>query len=125
MLNQIKEKLEEYAFEQGYEDVSYGKMANVPDRWNYIVFSRDVLEHSKSSSDFKRKYSVAIVHEEYIPEEDEIKLIKKLEEIKGLHFSESNIEYDYEKNPKTDNVVELAVLIFVENLKGYLVRSYD
>lgn len=123
MLNQIKKKLEEYASECGYADVAYGKVSKAPKVWNYIVFSRDNLRRSaKSNADFKRKYTVALVHEQYIPQDDEVRLIKKLEEINGLHLAEDDIIYDYEKNPKTENVAELAVLTFVENLKGYVVR---
>lgn len=125
MLNDIEEKLKEFQKEADYEDVLYGLMEKIPENWNYIVFSRDRMKRSENSNnDFDRRYRVVLVHEDYIPDGEELRLIRKMKEIKGLKLSKEDIVYDYAVNPKTKGVVEMAVLTFAETLKGYEVRGH-
>lgn len=122
MLNEIKEKLKEFQEENNYDAVNYGRVTKSPEVWNYLVFGRKSLNRSEnSSSDFNRQYSVVLVHEDYIPEGEEIQLIQKMSDIKGLKLAKDDIVYDYAINPKNGNVVEMAVVTFGESIKGYKV----
>lgn len=116
MLNKIRDALE--ALNIG--PVQYGRIKNTPDLWNYIVFARRNMKRAGTSkTDFSRYYTVAIVHEDYIPEGMEIEVMKAMENIKGLKASQEDIQYDYMVKNNSKTVVEMAVLTFVEPLKGY------
>ena len=118
MLNKISEKLEE--LDMG--PIQYGRVTNQPEVWNYIVYGRSRLRRVGSSkNDFNRYYTVIIVHEDYIPEGMEINVIKALEEIKGLKLAQDDIEYDYITKKNSGIVVEIAVLAFIQPIKGYLI----
>ena len=118
MLNKISEKLEE--LDMG--PIQYGRVTNQPEVWNYIVYGRSRLRRVGSSkNDFNRYYTVIIVHEDYIPEGMEINVIKALEEIKGLKLAQDDIEYDYITKKNSGIVVEMAVLAFIQQIKGYLI----
>ena len=118
MLDKISEKINSFIAEMDYETASYGMIKNPPNAWNYIVFSRDRLKRSdKSSNDFNRKYRIVLVHEDC-----ELALIKAMKEIPRLNLAKEDIVYDYAVNPKTKNVVEMAVLTFAETIKGYEVK---
>lgn len=118
MLNKISEKLEE--LDMG--PIQYGRVTNQPEVWNYIVYGRSRLRRVGSSkNDFNRYYTVIIVHEDYIPEGMEINVIKALEEIKGLKLAQDDIEYDYITKKNSGIVVEMAVLAFIQPIKGYLI----
>lgn len=123
MLDKISEKINSFIAEMDYETASYGMIKNPPNAWNYIVFSRDRLKRSdKSPNDFNRKYRIVLVHEDCVPEGDELALMKAMKEIPRLNFAKEDIVYDYAVNPKTKNVVEMAVLTFSETIKGYEVK---
>lgn len=116
MLNEIRDELKK--LDMG--PVEYGRAKNNPDTWNYIVFARRNMRTAGTSKvDYCRYYTVAIVHEDYIPEGTEVKVMKILENIKGLKMSQEDIQYDYTIKKGSDTVVEMAVLTFVEPLKGY------
>lgn len=118
MLNKISEKLE--GLDMG--PIQYGRVTNQPEVWNYIVYGRSRLRRVGSSkNDFNRYYTVVIVHEDYIPEGMEINVIKALEEIKGLKLAQDDIEYDYITKKNSGIVVEMAVLAFIQPIKGYLI----
>ena len=51
----------------------------------------------------------------------EINVIKALEEIKGLKLAQDDIEYDYITKKNSGIVVEMAVLAFIQPIKGYLI----
>lgn len=126
MLNEIKEKLNEFAECNGYDDISYGRVTKTPGVWNYVVFGREKITRSGSSdNDFNRRYRVALVHEDYIPEGHEVTLIQKLSELKGLKLAKDDLTYDYAVNPKNGNVVEMVIVTFIEPMKGYKVRTHD
>lgn len=116
MLNEIRDELKKL----GMGPVEYGRVKNNPDIWNYIVFARRNMRPAGSSKvDYSRYYTVVIVHEDYIPEGTEIKVMKAVESIKGLKIASEDIQYDYTVKKGSDTVVEMAVLTFVESLKGY------
>ncbi|MDD3185945.1 MAG: hypothetical protein ACOX1S_05340 [Anaerostipes sp.] len=106
MLNELKEKIESFGY-----PVEYGQCMEDYDTWDYFVFGRRNV--SKERNDFKTKYFVAIVRENFIPENFEIDVIKKVEEIKGLKFTNEAM-YEYTKSRKTDHVVEILVLEFAK-----------
>lgn len=87
--------------------------------WNYYVFRRATLKKAGTSgNDFVRRYTVAIVHEEYIPENHEFEIIKAICEKAKLKLADVDITYDYTFKGSTDFVVEVAVITFSEALKG-------
>ena len=123
LLDKISEKINSFIAKMDYETASYGMIKNPPNAWNYIVFSRDRLQRSdKSPNDFNRKYRIVLVHEDCVPEGDELALMKAMKEIPRLNLAKEDIIYDYAVNPKTKNVVEMAVLTFAETIKGYEVK---
>lgn len=118
MLNEIRDKLE--SLDMG--PVQYGRITEIPEEWNYLVFGRSRMRKAGTSrTDYNRYYTVAIVHEDYIPEDVELKVIKALKEIKGLNVSQEDIQYDYTIKKGNGNVVEVAVLTFFEPIKGYAI----
>lgn len=117
MLKKIKEAL----INLDIGPVKYGRIIGNPEEWNYTVFGRDRMSRAGTSRcDFNRYYRIVIVHEDFIPEDYEIKVIKALNEIPGLKLANDDVQYDYVlKNANT--VVEMAVITFTEILKGYTV----
>lgn len=118
MLTKIRESLERL----NYGKVMYGRVTDVPEEWNYIVFGRDTMKKSGTSrNDFNRYYTVAIVHEDYLPMDGEIAVIRELEKIPGLKLANDDIQYDYMVKSGSQKVVEMAVITFTEIIKGYKV----
>lgn len=118
MLTQIRESLETL----DYGKVMYGRVTGNPDVWNYIVFGRDRMKKSGTTgNDFNRYYTVAIVHEDCLPENTEITLIQELTKIPGLKLANEDIQYDYMVKSDNKKVVEMAVITFTEVIKGYKV----
>lgn len=116
MLNTIRDKLE--SLDLG--PVEYGRAKNNPNLWNYVVFARRNMSRAgKSRNDYNRYYTVVIVHEDYIPEGTEIEVINALTSIPGLHHAQDDIQYDYTVKRNSDTIVEMAVMIFYEAVKGY------
>ncbi len=116
MLNEIRDQLR--SLDMG--PVQYGRVTSNPEIWNYIVFGRSSMKRvGTSKTDFNRYYTVVIVHEDYLPEGTEVEVKKALETIKGLKLSQDDIQYDYTVKKNSNTVVEMAILTFVEVLKGY------
>lgn len=116
MIHKIKAELEK--LDMG--PVKYGRIKSPPADWNYIVFSRDRMKKTGTTgNDFSRYYKVVIVHEDFIPENQEKAVIAAMKQIKGLRLANEDIQYDYMAKSSTDMVVEMAVITFVEPLKGY------
>lgn len=87
--------------------------------WEYYVFRRKKMKKkATSSADYKRFYEIAIVKEDYIPENHEIEIIKAIEEKTKLRLADDDIVYDYTFKGATDYVVEVAVITFAETIKG-------
>ena len=67
-------------------------------------------------------YQVNLIHEDYIPENAVFQIIDKLSKIQGLKEANEDVVFDYTIKSKTDTVVEAAVIIFTEPIKGYSKR---
>lgn len=114
MLDKIRSVLSDFG------TTYYGKAnPNITDEWNYYVFRRTNLKKKGAGgTDFTRCYTVAIVREDYIPENHEFEVIKTVREHTGLRLADTDIQYDYTFKGATDLVVEVAIITFAEPLKG-------
>ena len=129
MLNEIREAIEELQSEKPElfgSTVSYGKIKaqDVPEEWNYITFNRmEIKKTGTSLRDYSLYYQVNLIHEDYVPEDAVFELINKLSKIPGLKEANADISFDYTVKKGTDTVVEAAVIIFTQPLKGYSKRN--
>lgn len=129
MLNEIREAIEELQSEKPElfgSMVSYGKIKthDVPEEWNYITFNRIEIKKSGTSlRDYNIYYQVNLIHEDYVPEGAVFELINKLSEIAGLKEANADVSFDYTVKKGTDTVVEAAVIIFTQPIKGYSKRN--
>ena len=64
-----------------------------------------------------------MIHEDYIPENAVFLLIERLSKINGLKEANEDVVFDYTIKAKTDTVVEAAVILFTEPVKGYRKRG--
>ena len=114
MLDKIRDTL------QGFGKTYYGN-ANPKENeaWDYYVFRRSSLKKAGSSgTDFVRRYTVAIVKEDYIPEGHEFEVIKAVREATRMRLADIDITYSYTFKGATDFVVEVAMITFAETIKG-------
>lgn len=114
MLREIKESLESFGY-----PVSYGMKTedlNENEPWNYFVFRRYTFQKSNSLS-FKRLVMVTFVHDAFIEEDFEMKIIDQLEKIKGLKHSGQADIYNYSTKGDTDYLVESITMFFTESGK--------
>lgn len=113
MLDKIRDTLQEFGTTYyGNADPKEGEP------WNYYVFRRVLLKKAgKSGTDFVRRYSIAIVKENYIPEGHEFEVIDAICEATGLKVAEEDITYSYTFKGSTSLVVEVALIPFVEAFK--------
>lgn len=121
MLNELKNALEIVKNELNLEAVCYGgvKENDIPGDWNYIVFERTNSSRAGTSKcDFNTYYDVHIVHENYVPEGYEFKLIQTVLEKTKLRLAQNDIRYDYTKKNNTDAVIEIATVTFTLPQKG-------
>lgn len=100
--------------------VYYGKtFASENDKQNYIVFNRrNVSKSGKNNCDFNYYYQVHIIHENYIPEGFEHKIVAAMEAIPGMKLTTDNHNYQYVLLNSTDTVVELLTLTFTKTVRG-------
>lgn len=114
MLDKIRDTLQEFG------TTYYGNaIPKEGEPWDYYVFRRVLLKKSgKSGTDFVRRYAVAIVKENYIPEGHEFEVIKAVREATGLRLADVDTTYEYTFKGSTDLVVEIALITFAEPLKG-------
>lgn len=113
MLNEIKEKLETVC-----DHVSYGLAPDI-EEWNYIIYGRRSYKVSdKNNKDATEHYFVAIVHEDYIPEDMPARVIEAMTAIPGMRVTTGNQNYHYAEKGGTDMVVELLELEFSRVRKG-------
>ena len=80
--------------------------------WNYIVFWRDSTKRSTNNTSFTDYYTVAIVHENWVPDDIIEQTISKLEAVPGIRLSNAEISFNYSRKPSTDAVIEIATLTF-------------
>lgn len=125
-LNSLKKCLEGI----GHGPVFYGivpdqnRIKNILEKWNYIVFSREVDRINNTSA--TAYYTVAVVAENYIPEGLVEKVINSVEMMAGFKLAANqDIEYDYAKKTGTDSVVEAAYIPVCKTEKRCKRLAYD
>lgn len=109
MLKQIEEKLQAVL-----PTVYYGSAnedENIP-IWNYIVFWRDSTKRSANNTSFTDYFTVAIVHEDWVPDEMIEQVIDSLESIPGMRLSNADVGFNYSRKPSTNAVIEIATMTF-------------
>lgn len=108
MLQQIHDAL--LAFD---ENVHYGAASWVGNEpWNYIVYGRQNTTPAENKTGYTDRFFVAVVREEFVPEELPIQVIDKITAIPGFRLDPSGVEYDYSRKPNTDVIVEIARMTF-------------
>lgn len=114
MLEQI-----ESALKGVLEPVFYGSAGDVSNSelWNYIVFFRDTTNRSESNLSYSDYYTVAIVHENWVPNEMIEAVISKMEALKGMRLAKADIDFEYSRKPSTNAVIEIAAIPFVHSRK--------
>ena len=114
VLNEIKDALEAVD-----PNVYYGMAGSLQDGdlWDYIVFSRSTLNASANKTGYTDKFRVAIVREEFIPDDTVYEVIEAMLAIDGMKLSGGEFTYEYAKKPNTNTVIELLVLDFVKPKK--------
>ena len=91
--------------------------------WDYTVFRRSTTKKAGSGSDFVRRYTVAIIRENFIPEGLEFEVIEAVKAKTKLKLADADITYSYVFKGQTDFVVEIALITFSEPLKGCRVNG--
>ena len=109
MLELIESKLQEVL-----NPVYYGSARDDENitLWNYIVFWRDSTKRSSNNTSFTDYYSVAIVHENWVPNELIDQTIAQMEAIPGMRLANSEVGFNYSRKPSTNAVIEIATLTF-------------
>ena len=114
ILNDIKTALENVD-----PNVYYGMAGSLEDTdlWDYVVFSRDTLGVTGQKTGYAEKFQVAIVREEFIPNETVDGVIDAMLSIDGMRLAGSDFTFQYTKKPNTNTVIELLVLSFMKPRK--------
>ena len=96
------------------ERVYYGMASKLPKGapWNYTVFSREPSNRNANKTGFTDVYSVAVVREEYVPEDVLPAVIEAMETIPGMKLADSTVDYDYMTKPGTTDIAEMMVVRF-------------
>lgn len=99
--------------------VFYGSADDVGNAslWDYIVFFRDHTSRNQSNSGFTDYYTVALVHENWVPDELISDTIAALEALPGIRLASQDISFDYTRKPSTNAVIEIASLSFSRSRK--------
>lgn len=114
MLDKLKKILESLD-----ENLYYGQVARVPERWNYTTFNRSTVSKAgKSKMDFCEYYEVHIVRENYIPEGYIYEVIRKIVSGTRLRLADKDITFDYFLKGNTDLSVEVATITFAMPFRG-------
>lgn len=113
ILTEIKNKLKELD-----NNVFYGmvdrKMKETT--WDYIVFNRKTLTSNSNKTGYGQVFSVHIIRENFIPEDLEIDVINKVQEIPGIRLAGEGT-YSYIQKSNTNIVVEMFSIDFVKAKK--------
>ena len=110
MLEQLEKKLQEVM-----PIVYYGAAQDDEENitlWNYIVFWRGRTTRNQNNTGFTDYYSVAIVHENWVPDEMIEATISKIETLPGVRLANSDIDFNYTRKASTNAVIEIATLTF-------------
>ena len=114
ILEDIKNKLLEIDDQVHYGTLTEGQNEDI---WNYIVFARKHRKTAKDKTGDVKYYEVAIVRENFIPEDDEESVIEKMLELPGMRLSAGDHPYEYTTKKNTETVVEMLVLEFYKASK--------
>ncbi len=115
MLNDIKKALEEL----GYKAYYGRSLAKPNDDWNYFVFNKKTTSRAGTSRmDYNKYYQVHFIHENYIEEDFEFKIIKQITENTKLKLADTEIVFSYITKNNTDRVVEICTIEFTKAKKG-------
>lgn len=101
------------------QPVYYGMAGTLDgeDMWDYIVFFRTSISPSDSKRSMADYYRVAIVQEEYVPDELATSVVKAMTALPGMKLASSGGTYQYTRKPNTDTVLEILMLDFVRPSK--------
>ena len=105
----------EQALKEIDDTVFYGKMPEsfIKEDWNCIVFGKNSIKPTGTSNiDMIDNYWVAIIRENYIPDDLVYEIIDKLNSLPGLKLTSDEGNYEYVFKNKTDLVVEFLTLSF-------------
>ena len=96
------------------ENVHFGTASWVDknEPWNYIVYGRTNSTPSENKTGYTDRYFVAVVREEYVPEELSDQIVDAITAIPGVRLDPSGVEYDYTRKPNTDVTIEVARITF-------------
>lgn len=99
--------------------VWYGKAGTLSgeDVWDYIVFMRTSLSPNESKRSLADGFTVAIVMEEFVPDDLASDVIKAMTGLPGVRLAQSGGTYQYTTKPNTDTVIEILMLDFVKPSK--------
>lgn len=121
MRNLIQEKLLELDSHIFYGLVPEG--ADI-DEWNYFVFGQKSFRKSGTSgNDLNFYWYVTIVRENFIPDDDVIKVLNKITEIPGLRLADDECEFNYITKGNTNIVVEMVEIRFTKTKKGCFLNA--
>lgn len=114
MLQQIEAKLKEVS-----DKVFYGAADDIGNSalWNYIVFFRDSVKRGTNNTSFTDYFTVAIIHENWVPDEMIEATISNMESLPGMRLANNDIEFNYSSKPSTNAVIEIATLTFARARK--------
>ena len=96
------------------KNVHYGtaSWAKKSEPWNYIVYGRSNATPSENKTGYTDRFFVAIIREEFVPEELPEQIIDAITAIPGVRLDSSGVEYDYTRKPNTDVTIEIARITF-------------
>lgn len=97
--------------------VYYGTASKLPKGapWNYTVFSRAPATASQNLTSISDAYEVAVVREDYVPEEHDKVVIDSMRSVPGMKLDAGHdIEHVYQVKPGTRDTVEMMVIRFVK-----------
>lgn len=102
------------ALESVDPNVYYGMADLLPEGvlWDYIVFWRGNLRSTGGRTGKAKGFQVAIVRENFIPEETIDAVIESMESIAGMRLAGNEFPFDYIRNPKSGAVSEVLLLSF-------------
>lgn len=114
MLSDIQTALEELGL-----PVYYGAAGQLSgeDVWDYIVFYRRTLEPSTNKTGLAQVYEVAVVCEEFVPDETVLGVIDAMTALPGFKLKDTGGEYQYTTKPNTEQVIEILTLDFVRPMR--------
>lgn len=85
--------------------------------WDYVVFFRRNLSPTGGKTGIAQMYEVALVFEEYVPDEKVWACIDAMTSLPGIRLADTGGEYQYTKKPSTEQVIEILTLDFVRPLR--------